>query len=249
MTSLLLEPDHAPDTERPTAAPAAPPAPAGAPVPAPARSRGRRPLRLAAALLGLALVVPLGQRALDALPSLGNPFAERTVDRSSAPLMTALADLSEYHAATGTFQVVVDLEQDTRFVPAALSGERTTFLATGEVDALVDFTDVAAGTVVSDDRRTVSISLPAPRLDDVRVDPAASRVVARDRGLLQRVSSVFEDNPTSERQLYLVAERKIGAAAGSSDLARRAEQNTRQMLTAMAEALGYTQVTVTFATS
>jgi hypothetical protein len=216
------------------------------PASSPGPSRRRNAIRLAVAVAALALLVPLGQRVLDALPDLGNPFAQETVDRSSAPLLTALADLSEYHAATGTFQVVVDLELDTPFVPSVLSGERTTFLATGEVDALVDFDGVAAGATVSADRRSVTIALPAPRLDEVRIDPSASRVVARDRGLAQRLGSVFEDNPTSERELYREAEAKIGSAATSSDLATRAEENTRQMLTSLATALGYTQVTVTF---
>ena len=58
-------------------------------------------------------------------------FGQEVVDRSTTPLLLALEDLHEYHAATGTFQVVVDREVHTRYVPSVISGERVEFLATG----------------------------------------------------------------------------------------------------------------------
>ena len=54
------------------------------------------------------------------------------------------------------------------------------------------------------------------------------------------------DSPTSDRPLYLAAEKKMRAAAGSSDLQARAEDNTRQMLDGTLRALGFTSVTVHF---
>ena len=86
-------------------------------------------------VLGLA-VAGLGFYALN---SVSNPLEEKVVDRSTTPLLLALDDLHEYHAATGTFQVVIDQERDTPWVPAAISGERTQLMATGTVDAYVDF--------------------------------------------------------------------------------------------------------------
>jgi hypothetical protein len=46
--------------------------------------------------------------------------------------------------------------------------------------------------------------------------------------------------------LYALAQTKVGRAAAASDLQRRAEANTRAMLTGLARSLGFTQVTVTF---
>jgi hypothetical protein len=57
---------------------------------------------------------------------------------------------------------------------------------------------------------------------------------------------VFSDNPTSERELYRLAEQKLAAAAGESELVARAEQNTREMLRSMLRSLGYSEVTVVF---
>ncbi len=185
---------------------------------------------------------------LDGLvPSLRNPFGQKNVDRSQPAVLRALEDLSEYRAATGYFQVVIDLEEDARYLPSLVRGERTLFVATGTVDAAVDFSDIGRGAVeVADDRRAVEISLPRPRLMPARVDPARSHVVSRDRGLLDRLGSVFSDSPTGERQFYLLAEQKLQAAAQEGDIVRRAEDNTRAMLDSMLRSLGFTEVTVRF---
>jgi hypothetical protein len=215
-----------------------------------AAGRGRRrALGVGAAVLGLALLVPVADRGLDLLPGFGadNPLASEVVDHSGPALMVALADVGEYHAAKATFQSVVDLERDTPWVPSVISGERTTYLATGSVDGIVDLPGLETGGVtVSPDGKGVTISLPPARLGEAAIDVEGSRVLTRDRGVVDRVGSVFADSPTTERDVMLAAEDKLEAAAAESDLLRRAEENTRQMLTGLARSLGFDQVTVTF---
>lgn len=204
-------------------------------------------VRLVAVIAGVALVVALSGRVLDLFPSFDNPVKQRVVDRSTPPLLLALDDLSEYHAATGTFQVVIDHERDTRNVPSVISGERISFLATGTADAYVDFDGIGPSKVqTSADRRSVTISLPAPRVAEVRVDPAQSRVLDRDRGLVERVGGMFAEDPSIEREMYSLAEKKLARAAAKSDLRSRAEKNTRAMLTTLARSLGYENVVITF---
>lgn len=212
--------------------------------PAPRRRRRLRP-KLVAAGIGLALLVPVGFQVADWLPD--PPFGQDVVDSSTPPLMLALADLSEYHAATGTFQVVVEREVDTRYVPSVISGESVSFLATGTADASVDFTGLDAGRVtLSPDGTSATIALPAPQLGEVRIDPAASRVLDRDRGLVERVGDALGDNPVDDSELYALAEDRLATAAAQSDLRERAETNTRDMLTGLARSLGVQQVEVTF---
>ncbi len=101
------------------------------------------------------------------MPAFGNPFASRTADRSTPALLLAVRDLSEYHAATGAFQPT----------PSASP------LATGHVDAVVDFArDGPRPVRGSDDRRSAAITLPAPVLGKATVDPAQSCLVDHDRG-------------------------------------------------------------------
>jgi hypothetical protein len=143
--------------------------------------------------------------------------------------------------------VVVDVEKSSRGIPLLIKGERTLFVAAGSVDAEVDFSTLDQGAIkVSGDGSRVEITLPRARLTEARIDPDKSRVFSRERGLLDRLGSVLSDNPSSERELYRLAQDKIEAAARESDLVARAEQNTRAMLQGMLRPLGYTDVTVTF---
>ncbi|MFP5370700.1 MAG: DUF4230 domain-containing protein [Actinomycetes bacterium] len=217
------------------------------PVPAePAPRRRRRiPRGLVAAGVGLAVLVPVGVQLADLLPD--QPFAQEVVDRSTRPLLLALDDLSEYHAATGTFQVVVDREVDTRYVPSVISGERVSFLATGTAAAYVDFEGLDEGRVtLSPDGESATIVLPAPRLGEVRIDPAESRVLDRDRGLVERIGDAVGDNPVDDTELYALAQDRLSSAAAASDLRERAETNTAAMLTGLARSLGVEEVDVRF---
>jgi hypothetical protein len=211
--------------------------------------RTSTPLLVAlAALLGILLVavVVLGQmRSL--LPTFTNPFAGRTVDRSQPALLLAVRDLSRYEAASGSFQVIVDLEQDATFLPTSVVGQRTLFVASGSVDAFVDFTNLGNGALfVSADQRTVRASLPHAVLDRPNLDPQHSYVFAQETGIVDRVRGFFDQQPNLQSQLFTVAQQKIAAAAKQSGLAARAETNTRLMLEDMLHSLGYSQVTVTF---
>lgn len=213
---------------------------------------GRRPPGPGLARIGLYVLVAVAAVAAftridDLLPSFGNPFSSESVDRSQPSLLQAVDDLNEYHAATGQFQVIVDIEDDTRYVPSFLKGERTVFLAGGSVDAFVDFSDLAEDAIeVSEDGRAVTVHLPNARLSEPRIDPERSYVLERDRGLLDRAGSVFSDSPTGERELYLLAEEKLAAAAAEGELVERAEENTRSMLETMFTSLGYDDVTVVY---
>jgi hypothetical protein len=215
--------------------------------PAPRPRRRRVPVRLIAAGIGVAVAVPLVNAAGDWISGWGNPLEPKVVDRSTPALLLALDDLSEYHAATADLQIMVDVETDTPWVPSVISGERVNFLAVGSVDATVDFEGLDDDAVtLSPDGGSATIVLPAPVLSEVRIDPEESRVVDRDRGLVERLGDALQENPSDDSALYALAERRLGAAAAESDVLDRAETNTRDMLTTLAGSLGVEQVTVEF---
>ncbi|HET9996654.1 MAG TPA: DUF4230 domain-containing protein, partial [Nocardioides sp.] len=211
------------------------------------RARRRLPKRLIAAGVGVAVAVPLVNAVGDWIGSWADPTEPRVVDRSTAPLLLALDDLSEYHAATATLRIDIDREIDTPWVPSVISGERVTFQATGTADAYVDFENLDDDAVtLSPDGNMATIVLPAPELAEVRLDPENSRVVDRDRGLVQRIGGAIGENPTDDTELYALAEDKLAAAAAQSDVLERAENNTRDMLTTLATSLGVEPVPVEF---
>ena len=182
------------------------------------------------------------------LPGIPNPFSSETVVRDHAAVLQSLEDLSEYHAATGEYQVVIDIEDKTRFVPGFLKGERTTFLAQGSVDAVVDLGDLDPESVIVADDGSVTVLLPSATLDDAAVDHEASTVLDRDRGVIDRVGGAFSDSPTSERDLYLEAESRLSEAAADSELLATAEENTAAMLEELLTSAGFEDVRVLFGT-
>ena len=199
---------------------------------------------LIAAAVALILLLP----AL--IPAL-NPFKEETVDRSGPVLLKSLENLSEYRAASANLQVVVDVEKDTNLVPSFIKGERTLFVAAGNVDAAVDFGGLGKSpdaVRVSGDRKEVAITLPPARLTEARLDPERSRVYDRDRGALDRIGEAFSDDGGADQQeLYVLAEQKLTEAAASDPaLLRTAERNTRSMLEGMMRGLGFEKVTIRF---
>jgi Protein of unknown function (DUF4230) len=201
-------------------------------------------------LLGVAVltgVLLLGW-VQDLIPGLGNPFGARTVDRSGPAVLKSLENLHDFRAASGHFEVIVDVEKDARFVPAKIKGERVLFVAVGSVDAGVDFRGLEDDAVdVSDDRRTVSLELPPARYREPQLDLDRSYVYDRDRGVLDRLQSLFGDDSSLDRELYPLAEQKlIDAARDGSGLLARAERNTRLMLEGLLRSLGFTRVQVRF---
>ncbi|MEV0163695.1 DUF4230 domain-containing protein [Nonomuraea fuscirosea] len=204
----------------------------------------RRRWRYVAGLLVLAVLLVVGGRLAW---SWLNPLGERSIDRSQPVLLQSIKDMSRFEAATGTFQVVVDLEKDANFLPDAVKGTRTLFVGAGGVDAYVDFSAIAAdGVTVSQDRTEATIRLPRAQLEKPNLDNSRSYVFAQQRGLLDRVQDFLSGSPGDQRELYLLAEKKITEAAVASDLRARADANTKAMLTGMLKSLGFSKVTVKF---
>ena len=181
------------------------------------------------------------------IPDIHNPFAQHTVDRSGPAVLRSIQDLHEYHAATGKFQQIVDLRQDSP-LPDSVLGAKTLFVAVGSVDAVVDFSQIDSSAVqVSDNRRSATITLPRPRLTNAQLDVSRSYVYDQDKGLFNQIGSLFGDDTENQQQLYVLAQQKILASAQQgSGLIPRAEDNTRLMLQSLLRALGFTSVSVNF---
>jgi len=207
---------------------------------------GRAILRSVAVVAALVLGVVVLASAVPGLPDL-NPFDTETEDRSGPVVLRSLERLTQYRAASANLEVIVDVEEDG-ILPGFLQGEKTLLVAAGRVDASVDFRGLGPRALqVSEDRRAVTITLPAARLEKAQVDLERSRVFDRDRGLLDRIGCVFQDNPSNERELLLLAERKLAAAAASDrGVLQAAERNTRAMLDSLMRGLGFERVTVRF---
>ncbi len=201
-----------------------------------------------AAVIAAVAVLIVALAAVNLLPRLRNPFGETTSARSGPVLLKSITALSRYQAASGSFQVVVDLTQKANLLPAFLEGSQTLFVGQGSEIAYVDFGQLKSPAIqVSANRAAVTIRLPRAQLEPAVLNVRQSYVFAQQQGLLNRIGNFFSGNPNSQQQVYILAQQKIQTAARQSTLIAQAQRNTASMLTGMMHSLGFQRVTVTFA--
>ena len=210
------------------------------------RTWGKRLVVLAVAVVVLAAAA-LVASAVHLLPQLRNPFAEQTEEHSGPVLLQSIVELSRYEAASGSFQVVVDITTSS-ILPSFLAGSQTLFIGVGTDNAFVDFSRLKGDAVkVSDDRLTATITLGHAQLEPATLDVHESHVYAQQQGLFTRVNEFLGGNPNSQQALYELAQKQIQAAAAKSTLVADAERNTKAMLVGLLQSLGFKNITVNYA--
>ena len=171
--------------------PAEPPPAAPAPEPPPRRFPTGLVV-LAVVILGGFLFVGWVR---DLIPDFGNPFTTETVDRSGPAVLKSIQNLQDFQAASGHFEVIVDVEQDTRFVPSSIEGQRMLFVAIGSVDAGVSFsgldeTPSRSPTIAAESRSSCRRRPSTSRTSTRRAVTSTTATAVRSTG-----SSLLGDNP------------------------------------------------------
>lgn len=194
------------------------------------------------AVIGLLLVLS----AVHLLPQLRNPFRTTTTVRSQPPLLKSITSLSRYEAASGSFQVVVELSNHTAFLPSFIAGSQTLFIGVGTDIAFVNFGHLKGSAIRVSGGHAVAITLPKAQLEPAVLNVGQSYVFAQQQGLFNRVNDFFAGNPNSQQEVYILAQRRIQYAARSSSLLADAQRNTTLMLTGMLTSLGFRHITITY---
>ena len=113
--------------------------------------------------------------------------------------------------------------------------------------ATVDFSGLDEENVtVSDDGTTISLVLPEPELQDADIEESATRIVSRQRGVLDRVGDMISSNPFDDSELYEAAAQKLNNAAAEADLDTTAKENTEEWLETFLGAAGFERVVVSW---
>lgn len=205
-------------------------------------------IRLVALLVVLAIAAGVISFVVGWRPSfMHNPFKHQTIDRSEPAVLRSLETINDYHAASGHFEVVVDTQSSTKYIPSFLSGEQVLFVGVGTVDSVVSFKGLDASRVkVSPDGKSVTINLPPPTLGKPQLDLQKSYVVARQRGALTRIGNFF-GGQSSDKNVYIKATQQMtSAASADGQIITLGKTNTEAMLRGLLNALGYQDVTITF---
>jgi hypothetical protein len=211
-----------------------------------ARQRGGELIALLVVIVVLAVAAAAFAKVTGfALP---NPFGESHKENPNAVVLAELRDQSRFVGANGRFQTVIDSEEDADYLPDVLKGSRTVFVAEGDVDGWTEFSGLTEDAIqISPEGDVLTVHVPPAQLSPPRIDPAATRLVSRDRGLIDRVGDALGGgDPTNQQALQQRAAQKITDAAARSELSRRAEENTEKFLTSLFEGMGYKQVHVVF---
>src|SRR4249919_2602685 len=160
------------------------------------------------------LVLILVLSAVHLLPQLRNPFAETTTVRSQPVILKSITNLSRYEAASGSFEVVVDLTKRNGILPSFLGGSETLFVGQGTDIAFVDFSRLKSQAITMNANRTaVTITLPKAQLEPAVLNVSQSYVYAQQQGLFNRIGNFFTGNPNAQQQVYVLAQQQIQAAA------------------------------------
>ena len=210
-------------------------------------SRWRKRIFVGAVSLVVVVGLALVASAIHLLPQLRNPFSEQTTERSGPVLLQSIVQLSRYEAASGNFQVVVDISSGGSLLPSFLEGSDTLFIGVGTENAYVDFSKLKGSAVqVSADRLTASITLPPAQLESAVLNVQESYVFAQQQGLFTRVNSFMSGNPNSQQAVYELAEKQIEGAAAKSQLIVDAQRNTTTMLTSLLQSLGFKNISIKY---
>jgi uncharacterized protein DUF4230 len=213
----------------------------------PRRSIVARVLIFFGVVFAVIVAACFGLRALNVLPSFDNPFESRTTDRSQPVLLESMRDLSRYVAADGTFQVIVDLQESKENIPSFLVNRRILFVGSGTVEEYVDFSKLPTSALeVDNEKKTITIRLPAPEQGNAALDMQKSYVVEEQRGALTAIGDAFKSDTDKQQRVYAMAQTKITEAARASGLDQRAKDNTQRMLESLFTRLGYTSVSVVY---
>src|SRR3984893_282518 len=147
----------------------------------------------AAAAAGILIVV---LSAVHLLPQLRNPFAQTTTVRSQPVILKSIPTLSRYEAASGSFEVVVDLTQRTSLLPSFLAGSETLFIGQGTDIAYIDFSQLKSQAITMNANRTaVTIALPKARLEPAVLNVGQSYVYAQQQGRVNLIGKLLCCNP------------------------------------------------------
>lgn len=179
-------------------------------------------------------VVVLFRSAKEAVTTAVLVPQEKTID--IAQLVTQVRELNRLETASMRVLHVATITQSYKFVPDAMGGDEITFLATGDVIAGIDLSQLKRDDAWRLPDGTINLRLPPAQILVSRVDNNESRVLTRKTGMLRRADIDLE---TRARQH---AEANIRAEALKKGILVLASQNGEKKLAEFMHTLGFEKV-------
>ena len=157
--------------------------------------------------------------------------------RSGDPIITQLKEMKRYETSAYTIEQIIDAGKEGNTFQDILFGDKILLIAHGEVIAGFDMSTLTEESISVSDK-TVTVTLPAPKILLTRLDNEKTRVYDRKQGLLT------QGNKDLESEARRSAETAITKAACDGGILESASTNAKNQLTALIKAFGFTEVTI-----
>jgi hypothetical protein len=172
------------------------------------------------------------------MPLIGPLLQERPARTTTSPVVVeGVRELDQLATVRVTESILVTRESGSEnALDRLFSGEKVLLVATGDVEAGVDLSEVGEDDVRVEGE-TVTIRLPEPEVLSASLDEEKTRVYDRDYGPL----NLRPDDDLVE-EARAEAEERIEAAARENGVLKTAETNAEGSIGAFVRALGFEEV-------
>jgi hypothetical protein len=172
------------------------------------------------------------------VPLIGPLLQERPARTTTSPVVVeGVRELDQLATVRVTESILVTRESGSEnALDRLFSGEKVLLVATGDVEAGVDLSEVGEDDVRVEDE-TVTIRLPEPEVLSASLDEEKTRVYDRDYGPL----NLRPDDDLVE-EARAEAEERIEAAARENGVLKTAETNAEGSIGAFVRVLGFEEV-------
>ena len=172
------------------------------------------------------------------MPLIGPLLQDRPARTTTSPVVVeGVRELDRLATVRVTESILVTRESGTEnALDRLFSGEKVLLVATGDVEAGVDLSEVGEDDVRAEGE-TVTIRLPEPEVLSASLDEEKTRVYDRDYGPL----NLRPDDDLVE-EARAEAEERIEAAARENGVLKTAETNAEGSIGAFVRVLGFEEV-------
>jgi hypothetical protein len=171
------------------------------------------------------------------VPLIGPLLQERPARTTTSPVVVeGVRELDRLATVRVTESILVTRESGGDVLDRLFSGEKVLLVATGDVEAGVDLSEIGEDDVRVEDE-TVTIRLPEPEVLSASLDEEETRVYDRDYSPL----NLRPDDDLVE-EARAEAEERIEDAARENGILDTAETNAEQSIRALVVALGFERV-------
>ena len=171
------------------------------------------------------------------MPLIGPLLQERPARTTTSPVVVeGVRELDQLATVRWRESIVVTRASGGDFFERLFSGEEVLLVATGDVEAGVDLSEIGEDDVrVEDD--TVTFDLPEPQVLSVGLDEGKTKVYDREYSPL----NLRPDDELVE-EARARAEERIGEAARENGILETAEANAEGSIRAFVQTLGFEEV-------